>query len=329
MFEMDSIWDKYHIIKEIKNNSNIKTYLVRTEPIVKEIMPKEGDEYYRMIDYFNESKDKYKIYDIIEEKQKIYIVLENNNKISKEIDNVIISEEYNLKKEAILEGHSIPIKKEEIFDLFKMEKAMCKIQFERIEDNKMKRGKGSGFFCEIKIGGFPVKHCLFTNNHILNEANIKKNKIIYFEIFKDSKYIEQKIEIGSNRKVYTNKTLDYTCIEILKSDNINNYFEIDPDLIELGNPDYLKDNDIFILQYPNGNNISFSYGKILSIKGNYITHSASTQGGSSGAPIIRRSKDNYIIGLHYGGNKDNKFNISTKFNSILKDITFIDEFEVL
>ena len=174
-----------------------------------------------------------------------------------------------------------------------------------------------------------MKHCLFTNNHILNETNIKKNKIIYFEIFKDSKYIDQKIEIGSNRKVYTNKALDYTCIEILKSDNINNYFEIDPDLIELGNPDYLKDNDIFILQYPLGNNLSFSYGKILSIKGDYIIHSASTQGGSSGSPIIRRSKDNYIIGLHYGGNKDNKYNISTIFNSILKDISFIDQFEVL
>ena len=40
------IWDKYKKIKEIDpNNSNIKTYLVNIQPIVKEITPKNKDDY--------------------------------------------------------------------------------------------------------------------------------------------------------------------------------------------------------------------------------------------------------------------------------------------
>ena len=87
---------------------------------------------------------------------------------------------------------------------------------------------------------------------------------------------------------------------------------------------FLVNNDIFILQYPNGNDLSFSYGKILSIENNEIIHSSSTEGGSSGSPIIRRCKDNYVIGLHSGGiqniKKEYKYNIATTFISILDDI---------
>ena len=84
----------------------------------------------------------------------------------------------------------------------------------------------------------------------------------------------------------------------------------------------MKDNDIFILQYPrvNDSSFSFSYGKILSYKDNEIKHSASTDNGSSGSPIIRRSEDNYIIGLHYGGKKNNTSNLATSFDSILNNI---------
>ena len=32
-----TIWNKYKIIKEINKNLNIKTYLTRIEPIIKEI----------------------------------------------------------------------------------------------------------------------------------------------------------------------------------------------------------------------------------------------------------------------------------------------------
>ncbi len=98
-----------------------------------------------------------------------------------------------------------------------MEESMCKIKFERIENNKIKKGKGTGFFCEIENKNFPIKYCLFTNNHILNETNIEIDNIITFEYYTGDKYIEKQIKIDKNRKVYTNKELDYKYIEILES----------------------------------------------------------------------------------------------------------------
>ena len=39
------IWNKYQLLEEISINSNIKTYLARIEPIIKEIIPKNQNEY--------------------------------------------------------------------------------------------------------------------------------------------------------------------------------------------------------------------------------------------------------------------------------------------
>ena len=51
----------------------------------------------------------------------------------------------------------------------------------------------------------------------------KKKK---FEYFTGEKYIEKEIKITKDRKVFTNKKLDFTCIEIFKSDGIKKYFKI-------------------------------------------------------------------------------------------------------
>ena len=53
-----------------------------------------------------------------------------------------------------MKGHGKPIIKKEILNLFNMEQSMCRISFERIEDNEIKKVHGSGFFCEIK--DFPI-----------------------------------------------------------------------------------------------------------------------------------------------------------------------------
>ena len=119
--------------------------------------------------------------------------------------------------------------------------------------------------------------------------------------------------------------MDYTCIELYESDGINHFFQIDP-IILTEDKNLLNNTDIFILQYPKGDKISFSYGKVLLFKDNKLVHSASTEEGSSGSPIIRRGKEKYLIGLHYGGIKnknekyDLKFNLATVFDSILNDM---------
>ena len=316
---MPSIWNKYTKIKVMNSKQNIKTYLTRIEPLVKEITPKDRDDYIYIYETLSDLKTEFNIFDIFEENDKLYIIIDNNKEINDKIDKLITS--VDIEKESTLEGHGNPINKDEILNLFKMEESMCKIKFERIENNKIKKGKGTGFFCEIENENFPIKYCLFTNNHVLNEANIEKNNIIKFEYYTEGKNIEKEIKMDNNRKAYTNKELDYTCIEILETDGIKNYFKIDPYLYKYNNNiKYLKDNDIFILQYPNCNDICISYGKILLLIDSNIKHSASTNSGSSGSPIIRRSKENYIIGLHYGGHKNNRYNIATNFNSILEDI---------
>ena len=66
---------------------------------------------------------------------------------------------------------------------------------------------GTGFFCKINIKGKEMK-ALFTNNHVLNENNIKKNSII--KIMYNNEINE--IKITENRFTYTNEELDYTCV---------------------------------------------------------------------------------------------------------------------
>jgi len=324
------IWDKYNKIKEIEsNNSNIKTYIASIQPIIKEIIPKNKEEYYIINERLAKLKEEgeLNIYEIIEENERIYIVIDNNEEILSKIDKLILSDELDIKKEGIIQGHGRPITKEEIFDLFKMEKSMCKISF---QTDKGEIGKGSGFFCEID--NFLIKYALFTNNHVLNESNIEIGKKINFECLELQKSffyspyynkIKKEIKITEKRKVFTNKELDYTCIELFKSDGIIDYFKIEPKLYNNDKND-LNNNDIFILQFPNGNDLSFSYGKIKSIIDNKIIHNASTDNGSSGSPIIRRSKENYIIGLHFGGVKKNKneykYNLASSLDSILDNI---------
>ena len=85
-----------------------------------------------------------------------------------------------------------------------------------------------------------------------------------------------------------------------------NFFEVEL-LIHRKDKLFLENNDIFILQYPNGKNISFSYGKIKSIKNNnFLDYDASTESGSSGSPIIRKCNLKFIIGIHNSSDKIKK-----------------------
>ena len=92
--------------------------------------------------------------------------------------------------------------------------ATCKIL------NRDGTSKGTGFFCEIILNN-TLKKVLFTNNHVLNNYN-SDIKIEY-----DRDIIKLKKE---NRFFYTNEDLDYSCIEILDSDNFNNYFKVDKNI---------------------------------------------------------------------------------------------------
>ena len=207
------------------------------------------------------------------------------------------------------------INKEDINELYQNESSMCIIRFETDNNgNISNNGLGNGFFCKFDYEGIPFKKALFTNNHILNDLNIRDGQKLYFE----GSSIE--IVINQKRKVFTSEKLDYTCVEILDEDNINNFFEIDETILR--NKKSLEGEEIFTFQYSD-KKLSFSAGKILIIKGNIIIHSAYTTFGSSGSPLIRKNRNNkkYIIGIHFGSIKEKYYGkLATSFDEILKDI---------
>ena len=212
--------------------------------------------------------------------------------------------------EGIIIGDAMPISKAEIEELFKNEEAMCRVFSQRIIEGKVIDINGTGFFLKINNKDIPFDKCLITNNHILNENYIRmynKIKIIYK---KETKFIS----INENRKVFADEQLDYTIIEILDEDNIEQFFEI------AQNINSMNGKDIFILQYLNSNELLFSSGNIITIEGNIIKHICSTSQGASGSPIILRYFNSNIIGLHFASDRNRRYNLSTNINSIVNDI---------
>ena len=207
-----------------------------------------------------------------------------------------------------------PTLKKEIDSLFSYDSAICKIEFKAEENGKIEDGLGTGFFCEINDNDIPFNKALFTNNHVLDEKRIEIDKEIEFEYLK-KKY---KLKITKNRKTFTNKELDYTCIEIFDIDKIENFFKIDKEIINFKHT--LKEKEIFILQHALGQDLSFASGKIEDIKDKRIEHSVSTEKGSSGSPLIKRYNHNLVIGIHVGEDRDNSINIATPFDIIIEDI---------
>ena len=161
---------------------------------------------------------------------------------------------------------------------------------------------GTGFFCKLNLKNKSII-ALLTNNHVLNKEQIKLGSKIEIEHNKEKK----DIEITKNRFTCTNEEYDYTCIKIFKNENFNNYFEIDGN-INTDNPnEQYKDQEIMMVQYPNLEEASFEKGKVNSIENNYqIFHTISTEGGSSGSPIILMSVSLKIIGIHCGKSSKDK-----------------------
>jgi hypothetical protein len=171
--------------------------------------------------------------------------------------------------------------------------------------------KGTGFFLEINDANLPFKRGLITANHVFDI-----NKEIRFLYKNESKIIK----ITKNRRVFTDKKLDYTFIEILPEDNINLFFIFD----DLPNNDlqHLNNQEIILVQHTK-DDLSYSVGNIREIIGedsiNQITHTCPTQEGSSGSPILLRNNLT-VIGIHLGGLKDEQLNYGIPILSIINNI---------
>ena len=149
------------------------------------------------------------------------------------------------------------------------------------------------------------------------ENNIKNNKIESSSyigkllIYKDELKF---LKITNNRLCKTSMMLDFTYIEIFEEDNIEDFFEIEN---IINNNDYEKE-EIVVIQYPNGKKMEIKGGYIHDI-GFQITHSAWTDKGSSGSPIILL-RDFKVIGIHKSYSDYLKKNLGSDIKSIIENI---------
>jgi len=186
------------------------------------------------------------------------------------------------------------------------------------ENEKSKYITGTGFFCNISSKNIKV---LITNNHVIDQIFLDNKKKIKYIIDTENKKYEKEINLEIDRYKYTDIDLDFTIIEILPEDNINNYLEIDE---YINSKEYNKE-DIFSVQYPKGKELKISMGEYLYKDDIYFTYSIGTESGTSGSPIILY-ENMKIIGIHKGtkkGNTKNKINIGISFNYIINKINFI------
>ena len=211
-----------------------------------------------------------------------------------------------MKEESLIQGSIDPINMantERILN--QMKNCICKIKIENI--------KATGFFCKIPNIN---KNFLMTNYHVIDEIYINKNKEIPL-LLNDNKTIFI-IDLNKKREKYFNKEYDITLIEIKEDEKIRKYLELDDNLFNDNEKIYYRKKSIYILHYIFGKKICVSYGILQSIYNYDITHSCSTDKGSSGSPIINL-ENNKVIGIHTEGFANFNFNKGTILKYPLND----------
>ena len=221
--------------------------------------------------------------------------MEGNKEIRKEVN------EINLDEEIEYEGLIIGAKETEVLDkteLKEMSKCICKISG---------KGIGTGFFCKIKYKNNLIS-VLITTYHLIDDNYIKDKNILKVYINDTSKVLN----INENSIIFSSMKEKYDIIIIkLNEDEINNYLEIDENIFNINSLNTYKDEQIYLLHYPNSDKASISYGNGIEKINNYdIKHLCNTQPGSSGGPILSRLT-NKVIGIHKGYIRKKNYNIGT------------------
>ena len=209
-----------------------------------------------------------------------------------------------------LEDYPVMISlKNEKHIISQMESSVCKIT---------KNGKnGTGFFTEIKFSENEILQFLVTNYHVLGEDCLK-DKTIFIQMF-DKKEIYLKMD--KSRKIYYNKDLDVTFIEIRKEDNIKCNLELDNDLGKINDDEIeakFKKKSIYIIQYP-GDEVCVSYGIINFFNNFNVNYFCNTEAGSSGSPIL--SLESFkIIGIHKQSNINKGYNTGSLLKKAIEEL---------
>ena len=182
----------------------------------------------------------------------------------------------------------------------------------------------SGFLCNVYFPDKKTLPILISNNHMLNENDITVGKKIDFSLDNDRTFYQ--ILIDESRKVYTSSLFDVTFIEIKKKDGLDfsSFFEIDQNIFFYDERE-LNNKQVTLLSYPKAKDLQISNGMIKQLKedGYHIYHLCSTTSGCAGGPIIDL-KNNHVIAVHQGANKDKHFNIGIFLKKPLEEFSKIN-----
>ena len=175
--------------------------------------------------------------------------------------------------------------------------------------------KASGFFLKSQRNKKPF-HCLLTNQHVITSDMVNNKETITIKYDNENK--ELKLKLNPTKRIIVCfqdfYKLDVTLVEIIKDDKIKEEFYLSPNI----NYNYpFKDScgkKIQIVQYPGGNDLSYSEGKITRLYNNnenIFYHNSSTQKGSSGGPIVLKG-ENTVLAIHKGTNLEENAGIFIK-----------------
>ena len=193
-------------------------------------------------------------------------------------------------------------------------KSICKLQINLPDDKYI---IGTGFLLKFLIEN-KYFFCLITNYHVINKEIIdSKRKLFFLFNFENER---RSIILDTKQRIIKGfENLDITVIELLDIDDINEYFFLTPNL------DYniFINKEIYIPQYPGGNELCYSEGNIEPISSFELIHNANTLEGSSGSPIFLKNTTT-VIGIHKQGNSKKLINFGSFIHSII--ILFKEEY---
>ena len=146
--------------------------------------------------------------------------------------------------------------------------------------------------------------CLITGGEkIISKDMIEQKEDIKF--FYDNESKIKKISLNSEKRLIKNFKdigIDSTVIEILPEDKIENDFFLSP---YINNFNELKDEDIFIIQFPKGI-MTYSTGKIKNINKNDFIHTIKIENEFEGNPIFLKGS-NKVIGIQKNSENEANF----------------------
>jgi len=118
------------------------------------------------------------------------------------------------------------------------------------------------------------------------------------------------------RNIYTDENYDITIIEIKEKDGINEFMDLDDNIIEKNNLSYIN-KSVYTLYIPEKKSGEVSYGIIKEEENEYNFNHLCNTGKNSSGPILNES-NNKLIGIHKGENKNKDSNLGLFLKYVIK-----------